>query len=181
MRIVGPGSKRPVPAKMRPLRGSPHRLKISHPPRCGPPGFQAARRSSVSYRNTPFTVPIKSTSFRAEGWREDMAANLPSCAPQAPRFSAAAKRLDRGVTGDTFADVKTISIKQLHARTGYWARSAQKQPITITDRGEKIATLQPHVAATRPAAVIDWAARKQWMPVSSLDSTVFISEDRNGR
>ncbi len=77
--------------------------------------------------------------------------------------------------------MKTISIKELHARTGYWARSAKKQPIIITDRGEKIATLQPHVAATRPAAVIDWAARKKWMPVSPADSTVFISEDRDGR
>lgn len=77
--------------------------------------------------------------------------------------------------------MKTISIKQLHARTGYWARAAKKQPIVVTDRGEKIATLRPHVAETRPAAVIDWAARKKWMPVSSADSTVFISEGRDGR
>ena len=77
--------------------------------------------------------------------------------------------------------MKTISIKQLHARTGHWARSAKKQPIVITDRGERIATLQPHVPEARPRAVIDWAARRKWMPVSTADSTVFISENRDGR
>jgi antitoxin (DNA-binding transcriptional repressor) of toxin-antitoxin stability system len=79
------------------------------------------------------------------------------------------------------AAVKTISIKQLHARTGHWVRAARTTPVIVTDRGEKIATLQPHLEPTRPAAVIDWAARKKWMPVSSIDSTVFISEDRDGR
>ena len=77
--------------------------------------------------------------------------------------------------------MKIISIKQLHARTGHWVRSARKQPITVTDRGEKVATLQPHVADHRPPVVINWAARRKWMPVSRADSTVFISEDRDGR
>ncbi len=77
--------------------------------------------------------------------------------------------------------MKTISIKQLHARTGYWARLAKKSPLIITDRGEKIATLQPHVPASGTPAVIDLAARLKWMPVSRADSTVFISEDRDGR
>lgn len=77
--------------------------------------------------------------------------------------------------------MKTISIKQLHARTGHWVRAAKKQAIIVTDRGEKIAALQAHVEDVRPPASINWAARRKWMPVCSTDSTVFISEDRDGR
>ena len=36
-----------VPARIRPLRLSPHRLKISQPPRCGPVSRHSLRRSSV--------------------------------------------------------------------------------------------------------------------------------------
>lgn len=86
--------------------------------------------------------------------------------------------MTQSVTGDTFAGVKTISIKQLHAETGRWVRAAKKEPIIVTDRGEKIATLQPHGAA-RPRTVLDAARRRAWMPVSPADSTVFISEDRD--
>jgi len=77
--------------------------------------------------------------------------------------------------------MKTISIKQLHAETGRWVRAARKQPIVVTDRGEKVATIQPHDTSTRPKAVLDPDRRRAWMPVSSMDSTVFISEDRDGR
>jgi hypothetical protein len=48
MRIVGPCIKCPVPARMRPPRESPHALKISQPPRCGPlnaPVFRVASSS----------------------------------------------------------------------------------------------------------------------------------------
>ena len=94
-------------------------------------------------------------------------------------FFATVKRLDRGVTGDTLLAVKTISIKQLHARTGYWARSAQKQPIIVTDRGERIASLQPLGDAAPPAKFPkrDWSK----LPASDLDSTDLISADRDGR
>jgi antitoxin (DNA-binding transcriptional repressor) of toxin-antitoxin stability system len=77
--------------------------------------------------------------------------------------------------------MKTISIKQLHAETGKWVRAARKQPVLVTDRGEKIATIQPHDTSARPRAVLDPARRLRWMPVSPTDSTVFISEDRDGQ
>jgi len=77
--------------------------------------------------------------------------------------------------------MKIISIKELHAETGRWVRAAAKQPIVVTDRGEKVATLQSHEAAVRPQAVLDPARRLAWMPVSPADSTLFISEDRDGR
>lgn len=77
--------------------------------------------------------------------------------------------------------MKTISIKQLHAETGRWVRAARQQPIVVTDRGEKVATIQPYDDSARPRAVLDPARRRRWMPVSPVDSTVFISADRDGR
>jgi antitoxin (DNA-binding transcriptional repressor) of toxin-antitoxin stability system len=77
--------------------------------------------------------------------------------------------------------MKTISIKQLHAETGRWVRAASKQPSVVTDRGEKVASLQPHDVSTRPRAVLDPTRRLPWMPVSPADSTVFISAGRDGR
>ena len=76
--------------------------------------------------------------------------------------------------------MKTISIKQLHARTGYWARIAKKTPLIVTDRGEKIASLQPmpETAALRPVFTgRDWSK----LPKIDFDSTVMISEDRDAR
>ena len=77
--------------------------------------------------------------------------------------------------------MKTISIKQLHAETGRWVRTAKKQTLIVTDRGEEIAELRPLATPTRPRAVLDRSKRLAWMPVSSADSTTFISEDRDGR
>lgn len=84
------------------------------------------------------------------------------------------------MTGNTLAAVKTISIKQLHARTGHWARTAKKQPIVVTDRGEKIITLQPHVPAAKPLAIFSLKSRG-FRPKVPIDSTIYISEDRDGR
>ena len=75
--------------------------------------------------------------------------------------------------------MKTISIKQLHARTGHWVRTAKKTPLIVTDRGEKVASLQPHNEGT---PVVKFAKR-DWskLPSSDLDSTDLISADRDGR
>ena len=77
--------------------------------------------------------------------------------------------------------MKTISIKELHAATGRWVRAARTQTIIVTDRGEKVATLRPHEASDRPIAKLDPVERLKWMPVSPVDSTRFISEDRDDR
>ena len=76
--------------------------------------------------------------------------------------------------------MKTISIKQLHAETGRWVRAAKKTPLIVTDRGEKVASLQPLPASTAPRPVFkgrDWSK----LPSSDLDSTIFISEERDAR
>lgn len=74
--------------------------------------------------------------------------------------------------------MKTISIKQLHAATGRWVRTASKEAIIVTDRGEKVATLQPHVEKERPRPVFtgrDWSK----LPKIDFDSTAIISEERD--
>ncbi|MEO7413959.1 MAG: hypothetical protein ABIZ81_11450 [Opitutaceae bacterium] len=76
--------------------------------------------------------------------------------------------------------MKTISIKQLHAETGRWVRAAKKETIVVTDHGEKIATLQPHLAADEPRPVFTLKNRG-FRPKFPGDSTLFISEDRDGR
>ena len=76
--------------------------------------------------------------------------------------------------------MKVISIKQLHAETGRWVRAARKQTIVVTDRGEKVAALKPHVEEESPRPVFtgrDWSK----LPSSPVDSTAFISEERDAR
>jgi antitoxin (DNA-binding transcriptional repressor) of toxin-antitoxin stability system len=75
--------------------------------------------------------------------------------------------------------MKTISIKQLHARTGHWVRTASHTPVVVTDRGERIAALQP-LGANTPIVKF---AKRDWskLPASDLDSTDLISADRDGR
>lgn len=74
--------------------------------------------------------------------------------------------------------MKTISIKELHAATGRWVRAATKQTIVVTDRGEKIATLQPHAATVQPRPVFTLKGRGS-RPKMAIDSTAGISADRD--
>lgn len=76
--------------------------------------------------------------------------------------------------------MKTISIKQLHARTGYWTRIARKVPLVVTDRGERVAMITPFTEAAGPVPKFP---KRNWsrMPASDLDSTDLISADRDGR
>ena len=88
--------------------------------------------------------------------------------------------MTKGVTGDTFGYVKTISIKELHAATGRWVRAARTQTIIVTDRGEKVATLKFHTEEEKSRPVYtgrDWSK----LPSSPADSTAFISEERDAR
>ncbi len=75
--------------------------------------------------------------------------------------------------------MKTISIKQLHARTGHRVRTAKTTPVIVTDHGERVASLQP-VGAPAPRVKF---AKRDWskLPSSDLDSTDLISADRDGR
>ena len=79
--------------------------------------------------------------------------------------------------------MKTISIRELHTRTGHYVRRAATEPITVTDRGEVVARLVP---VTEPAG-LTFARRRlrpgfkrlQDGPLIEVDSGRLISEDRD--
>lgn len=83
--------------------------------------------------------------------------------------------------------MKTISIRQLHEKTGQWVRLVRRHgEIVITDRGEAIA----RITAETPRPEQPYFARRELLPAFSklgatgklsrgTDSTVGISDDRN--
>ena len=78
--------------------------------------------------------------------------------------------------------MKTISIRELHLETGRWVRhAARRGPIVVTDRGRRVAALQPFHASVigrnlpnREAAI----RKRSKVPV---DSAVNLSELREDR
>ncbi len=78
--------------------------------------------------------------------------------------------------------MKTISIRELHLETGRWVRhAASRGPIVVTDRGRRVAALQPFDASVtgRPLPNREAAIRKRSkVPV---DSAVYLSELRQDR
>ena len=80
--------------------------------------------------------------------------------------------------------MKTISIRELHTRTGHYVRRAATDPIVITDRGETVARLVP---VAEPAGLTFGQRRLRpgfrrflAMPLKSgTDSTQIVSEDRD--
>ena len=87
--------------------------------------------------------------------------------------------------------MKTITIRELHTRTGQWVRKAvQHGQIFVTDHGRTVARIVP---ATKMTAVPYFARRKFISPAfrkliesgrlgrGGDDSTVTISENREDR
>ena len=83
--------------------------------------------------------------------------------------------------------MKTISLRELHEKTGDWVRrSAKLGSITITDRGKPIARIEP---VETVAAVNPFAARKLRPGYARLlgtldrgiDSTEAVAADRDLR
>src|SRR5256884_8347537 len=78
--------------------------------------------------------------------------------------------------------MKTISIRELHLETGRWVRhAASRGAIVVTDRGRRVAALQPFDASvtSRPLPNREAAIRKRSkVPV---DSAVYQSELREDR
>ena len=78
--------------------------------------------------------------------------------------------------------MKTISIRELHLKTGRWVRhAASRGPIVVTDRGRRVAALQPFDASVtgRPLPNREAAIRKR--SKVPIDSAVYVSELREGR
>ena len=78
--------------------------------------------------------------------------------------------------------MKTISIRELHLKTGQWVRhAASRGPIVVTDRGRRVASLQPFDGSvtSQPLPNREAAIRKRSkVPV---DSVVYQSELREDR
>ena len=76
--------------------------------------------------------------------------------------------------------MRTATIRELHMNTGRLVRASAHENILITDHGEAVAVLKRAKAADligKPFPKRD--IRK--MPKVPGDSTVYISEDRDGR
>ncbi len=76
--------------------------------------------------------------------------------------------------------MKTVSIRDLHHRTGDVVRAATHEKILITERGRAIALLK----AVHPAELGGEAFPKRdrrKLPRVRVDSTIYISEDRDAR
>ena len=81
--------------------------------------------------------------------------------------------------------MKTISIRELHEKTGDWIRrSAKLGAITVTDRGKPIARIEP----LEPAAAVNPFAIRKLRPgyarllgklKGGIDSTDAIDMDRD--
>jgi antitoxin (DNA-binding transcriptional repressor) of toxin-antitoxin stability system len=76
--------------------------------------------------------------------------------------------------------MKTATIRELHMNTGKLVRASAHENILITDRGHAVAVLKSAKASDlvgKPFPKRD--IRK--MPRSDIDSTIYISQDRDGR
>ena len=83
--------------------------------------------------------------------------------------------------------MKTISIRELHEKTGEWVRRSEKLgAITVTDRGKAVARIVPVDAS---AAVNPFAQRKLRKSYARMlgsftggtDSAQLVSDDRDGK
>jgi len=80
--------------------------------------------------------------------------------------------------------MKTISIRELHERTGAWVRKAvELGAITVTERGKPLVRLEavPDVRSANPSRgrrVRPGYARLKGKLGRGTDSTVIVSEDR---
>jgi len=78
--------------------------------------------------------------------------------------------------------MKTISIRELHLNTGRWVRQAASQgPIVVTDRGRRVAALQPFDASATGRPLPNRESAIQKRSKVPVDSVVYQSELREER
>jgi prevent-host-death family protein len=76
--------------------------------------------------------------------------------------------------------MKSITIRELHLRTGHWVRhAATKGSVVITDRGHRVAALLPAAAAPTGRPLPDREAAIQRRARIPLDSETYTSEMRD--
>jgi antitoxin (DNA-binding transcriptional repressor) of toxin-antitoxin stability system len=83
--------------------------------------------------------------------------------------------------------MKTITIRELHERTGAWVRkAAQLGTITVTERGRPVARLEAIPEPGRKNPFLGRKVRPGYRKLmgkltGGTDSVVIVSEDRGGR
>ena len=76
--------------------------------------------------------------------------------------------------------MKTVSIRDLHARTSAIVREAARQPLQITDHGRVLAIIQAAgVAAQRGVPLPDREAWIAKLPKQKRDSAELVGDDRD--
>ena len=76
--------------------------------------------------------------------------------------------------------MKTVSIRDLHARTGAIVREAARRPVQITDRGRVLAVIQaPSVGAREGVPLPDREALIAKLPKQKSDAADLIGDDRD--
>lgn len=95
--------------------------------------------------------------------------------------------MTRKVSCDTVCHMKTISIRELHEKTGAWVRqSVHYGEIEVTDHGKTVARILPQVREPD----VPYFARRKFTPAfrklmesgklqGGTDSTLIISDDRD--
>ena len=76
--------------------------------------------------------------------------------------------------------MKMITVDQLHERTSDFVRAAAAEPIVIAEQGRQVAMLSAMRGVDlpgKPFPVRDLAT----MPKAAVETSNYISEDRNGR
>jgi prevent-host-death family protein len=76
--------------------------------------------------------------------------------------------------------MRSASIRELHSRTGEIVRAAASNKIVITDRGRPVAVLKALEAADLSGRLFPKRDLRK-MPKVKIDSTIYVSEDRNRR
>ena len=74
----------------------------------------------------------------------------------------------------------TITIRELHAATGKHVRASLHEPLIITERGKRIAVIKPFSEADVEGVPFP-KRRADSLPAVGGDTTLLISEDRDGR
>ncbi|MGH9415693.1 MAG: type II toxin-antitoxin system Phd/YefM family antitoxin [Terriglobales bacterium] len=75
--------------------------------------------------------------------------------------------------------MKIISIRELHLDTGRWVRHAvEVGPVVVTDRGRKLAALQPYAAVRPRRRLPDREAAIRQRQRIVVDSVIYQAEDR---
>lgn len=83
--------------------------------------------------------------------------------------------------------MQTISIKELHDKTGYWLRRvAKEQEVIVTERGQPVVRMLPSTKVNKgnpflSRRLLPGVARLVERPIGGPESTEIISDMRDGR